>query len=184
LLSRILPGKPSGLVMEMFTFRRPRLSTILKRTWFRFKSFMLMALPIIMMGSLLLGALYETGWLQILLAPINPIMFTLLGLPAVASICLVLGILRKELTLQLLIALAVMQYGPSASNLLLFMTPPQLFVFGLVVTLYFPCIATMTVLGKELGWKITFTIVTSTIALAILIGAITYRTLPALGILH
>jgi ferrous iron transport protein B len=183
-LSRMLPGKASGLVMEMFTFRRPGASTILKRTWFRFKSFMLMALPIIMIGSIVLGALYETGYLQILLAPVNPIMFTLLGLPAVASICLVLGILRKELTLQLLIALAAMQYGPSASNLLLFMTPLQLFVFGLVVTLYFPCVATMTVLGRELGWKSTLAIMTSTIGLAILIGAVTYRVIPALGILR
>jgi ferrous iron transport protein B len=180
-LSRMLPGKPSGLVMEMFTFRRPGASTILKRTWFRFKSFMSLALPMIMMGSIALGALYETGYLQILLAPVNPIMFTLLGLPAVASICLVLGILRKELTLQLLIALAAMQYGPSASNLLLFMTPLQLFVFGLVVTLYFPCIATMTVLGRELGWKSSLAIMTSTIALAIFVGAVTYRTLPTLA---
>jgi ferrous iron transport protein B len=183
LLNRMLPGKASGMVMEMFTFRRPRVSTILKRTWFRFKTFMLLALPMIVIGSLALGALYETGYLQMLLAPVNPIMYMLLGLPAVASICLVLGILRKELTLQLLIALAVMQYGPSATNLLLFMRPLQLFVFGLVVTLYFPCIATMSVLGREVGRKSTLVIVVSTISLAILIGAAAYRLLPALGIL-
>jgi ferrous iron transport protein B len=183
-LNKMLPGKASGLVMEMFTFRRPRASTILKRTWFRFKTFMLLALPMIIVGSLVLGAFYETGYLQILLAPVNPIMYMLLGLPAVASICLVLGILRKELTLQLLIALAAMQYGPSASNLLLFMRPLQLFVFGLVVTLYFPCIATMSVLGRELGRKSTIVIMVSTIGLAILIGAVAYRALPALGILR
>jgi len=182
-LNRLLPGKASELVMEMFAFRRPRASTILNRTWFRFKSFMVLALPMIMMGSMVLGALYQTGYLQTLLAPVNPMMYALLGLPAVASICLVVGILRKELTLQLLIALAVMQYGPSASNLLLFMTPLQLFVFGLVVTLYFPCIATMSVLTRELGRKSTLAIMTSTIALAILIGAIAYRALPAFGIL-
>jgi len=182
-LNMLLPGKSTGMVMEMFAFRRPTASTILKRTWFRFKSFMLLALPIITVGSVALGALYETGYLQTLLAPLNPIMYALLGLPAVASICLVLGILRKELTLQLLIAVAAMQYGPSASNLLLFMSPLQLFVFGLVVTLYFPCIATMSVLGRELGRKGALTIMGSTIALAILIGAIAYRVLPALGIL-
>jgi len=182
-LNRLLPGKPAGMVMEMFTFRRPRISTILKRTWFRFRSFMLLAFPMVTIGSLGLGALYETGYLQTLLAPVNPVIYTLLGLPAVASICLVLGILRKELTLQLLIALAAMQYGPSASNLLLFMSPLQLFVFGLVVTLYFPCVATMSVLGRELGRKSTLAIMASTIALAILIGALAYRALPAVGIL-
>ncbi|HUK51572.1 MAG TPA: ferrous iron transport protein B [Terriglobales bacterium] len=184
ILGKLLPGKTSGLVMEMFTFRRPKVSTILKRTWFRFKVFMEMALPLIVIGSIVLGALDETGWLQILLAPVNPIMLTLLGLPAVASICLVLGILRKELTLQLLIALAIVKYGPSASNLLQFMSPLQLFVFGVVVTLYFPCIATMTALGREVGWKSTITIVVSTITLAVFIGGVAFRTLPALNLLH
>jgi len=182
-LNRLLPGKPSGMVMEMFTLRRPSASTILKRTWFRFKSFMLLAFPMVTIGSFVLGALYETGYLETLLAPVNPVIYGLLGLPAVASICLILGILRKELTLQLLIALAAMQYGPSASNLLLFMSPLQLFVFGLVVTLYFPCVATMSVLGRELGRKTTLAIMASTIALAIMIGAVAYRLLPALGIL-
>ncbi len=183
-LNRLIPGRTSGMVMEMFTFRLPKISAILKRTWFRFKSFMLLALPIIMIGSFALGALYETGYLQMLLAPVNPIMLALLGLPAIASICLILGVLRKELTLQLLIALAAMQYGPSASNLLLFMSPLQLFVFGLVVTLYFPCVATMTVLARELGRKNTLAIMMSTIALAMLTGAVAYRALPALGILR
>jgi Fe2+ transport system protein B len=44
-------------------------------------------------------------------------------------------------------------------------------------------VATMGVLGRELGRKSTLTIVTPTITLAILIGAVAYRLLPALGIL-
>jgi len=47
------------------------------------------------------------------------------------------------LTLQLLVALAVMQYGASAHNLTVFMSPAQLFVFAVIVTLYFPCVATI-----------------------------------------
>ena len=168
----------------MFSFRWPRASTILRRTWIRFKGFMVMALPIIIVGSMVLGAFYETGYLQLVLAPVNPIMLTLLGLPAVASISLVLGILRKELTLQLLIALAAIQYGTSANNLLLFMTPLQIFVFGLVVTLYFPCVATMSVLGKELGGRSALIIMMSTIILAMLVGAVAFRALPALGFLR
>ena len=46
-------------------------------------------------------------------------------------------------------------------------------VFTVVVTLYFPCIATFAVLGKELGWKTATLIAISTIVLAILIGGIT-----------
>jgi Fe2+ transport system protein B len=41
----------------------------------------------------------------------------------------------------------------------------------------------MSVLGREVGRKSTLVIVASTISLAILIGAVAYRLLPALGIL-
>lgn len=62
----------------------------------------------------MLGALYEIGFLNLLSEISGPTIYATLGLPAVAGIALVLGILRKELTLQLLVALAVMQYGASA----------------------------------------------------------------------
>jgi ferrous iron transport protein B len=183
-LHKILPGESSGLVMEMFPFRVPSLSSILKKTWFRFKDFAFVAFPIIMLGSLVLGALYETGYLWAIAMPIGPIIQTLLGLPAVAGICLILGVLRKELTLELLVALAIAQYGSGAQNLLNFMTPLQIFIFALVVTIYIPCIATVAVLGKELGWKNAIILMLFTIVLAILVGGIAYRIIPYLGILR
>jgi ferrous iron transport protein B len=102
------------------------------------------------------------------------------GLPPVAAIALLLEILRKELTLQLLVALAVMQYGASAHNLTLFMSPAQLLVFAVVVTLYFPCIATMSVLGREMGWKDTAAIMVGDIGIAIIIGAGVFRLLTVI----
>jgi ferrous iron transport protein B len=112
----------------------------------------------------------------------SPVVQGLLGLPAVAGICLILGILRKELTLQLLVALAMVKYGPSASNLLIFMTPLQIFVFALVVTIYIPCVATVAVLGRELGWRNALLIMAFTIILALVIGGIAYRVVPYLGL--
>jgi ferrous iron transport protein B len=68
-----------------------------------------------------------------------------------------------------------MQYGPSAHNLLFFMSPVQLLVFALVVTIYFPCIATMGVLGKEIGWRNALGVVGATSSLAVLVGAVAFR---------
>ncbi|HTP57831.1 MAG TPA: nucleoside recognition domain-containing protein, partial [Spirochaetia bacterium] len=62
-LNKVMPGESSGLVMEMFPFRMPSLKTIVIKTWFRFKDFIFVATPIVLGGSLLLGALYETGWI-------------------------------------------------------------------------------------------------------------------------
>ena len=166
----MLPGESSGLVMEMFPFRAPKLSHILKKTWYRVKEFILIALPIIAVGSLVMGMLYETKYMWILTSPMSLIVEKWLGLPAVAGICLLFGILRKELALQLLLALAIVQYGPKVQNLLSFMTRQQLFVFALVTTLYIPCVAAISVLIKEVGWKTALLITLFTITLAVLVG--------------
>ncbi len=181
-LNQILPGRPTGFVMEMFPFRLPSSSTILKKTWFRLRDFIHIALPISLAGSFFMGAIFETGFLWTLIAPLSPITVGLLGLPAVAGLALVLGILRKELALQLLVALAIAQHGSGASNLLTFMNPAQIFTFALVVTIYFPCTATASVLGRELGWKNALLIMGFTIATALLIGAITFRLTPLIGL--
>jgi len=177
-LHRLLPGESSGLVMEMFPFRVPSASAIAKKTWFRFKDFAFLALPIVTLGSLVMGVLYETKYLWAVADLMQPIVLGLLGLPAVAGITLMLGVLRKELTLELLVALAIVQYGATAQNLLVFMTPLQIFVFALVVTIYVPCVATVAVLGRELGWKNALFITAFTIALALVVGGLAYRIVP------
>ncbi len=174
-LNRVMPGSSTGLVMEMFPFRAPLMSNIFKKTWHRFRDFVFVAFPIVLAGSMVLGALYETGYLWKLSAPLSPVVEGWLGLPAVAGLTLIFAVLRKELALQLLVTLAVVRYGGGASNLLLFMNPAQLFVYALVNTIYIPCVATIAVLGRELGWRRALGIMAFTITLAIIIGGIAYR---------
>ncbi|MEM2955884.1 MAG: ferrous iron transport protein B, partial [Nitrososphaerales archaeon] len=152
-LNKILKGEPSSLIMEVSPFTTPSISTVLKKTWFRFKDFILIGFPIIVIGSIVLGALYETKLLWIISEPLTPIITELLGLPMIAGLALILGVLRKELALELLVALAIVQYGFPIGSLLAFMTPFQLFIFALVVTIYIPCVATISVLIKEIGLK-------------------------------
>lgn len=93
-----------------------------------------------------------------------------LGIPAVAGLTLIVAILRKELALQLLITLAMVQYGPQASSLLTFMRPDQIVVHALGNTIYVPCVATIAILGRELGWKRALLISAFTVGLALLVG--------------
>ncbi|MBI4743521.1 MAG: ferrous iron transporter B [Actinobacteria bacterium] len=171
-LNKIMPGESEGLVMEMFPFRAPSIPTILKKTWYRFKDFIFVAFPIVVIGSFVLGGLYETGYLWKLAAPLSPVVSGWLGLPAVAGITLIIAVLRKELALQLLVTLAMVRYGNKAKDLLFFMNTRQLFVYALVNTIYIPCIATIAVLGRELGTKRAAAIMAFTISLAILVGGI------------
>ena len=159
----------------MFSFRMPLISNIIKKTWYRFRDFVFVAFPIVLVGSLILGALYETGYLWKLASPLSPVVEGWLGLPAVAGLTLIFAVLRKELALQLLVTLAVVVYGGGAGNLLLFMSKKQLFVYALVNTIYIPCVATIAVLGRELGWKRALSIMAFTITLAILVGGIALR---------
>ena len=181
-LNKVMPGESSGLVMEMFPFRMPSLRSIAIKTWFRFKDFIFVATPIVLGGSLLLGALYETGLIWKLSAPLAPVMEGWLGLPAVAGLTLIFAILRKELALQLLLTLAIVRYGPHTKSLLDFMVPSQLFVYALVNTIYIPCVATVAVLGRELGWKRAAAIMGFTIALALAAGGGARWVMHALGI--
>ncbi|MHB1413542.1 MAG: nucleoside recognition domain-containing protein, partial [Thermoleophilia bacterium] len=182
-LNKIMPGESTGLVMEMFSFRRPHLKTMLKKTWFRFKAFVMMAAPIIAIGSLGLGALYQSGYLFDLVRPLSPVVETWMGLPPVAGLALVMGVLRKELALQLLVTLAIaMGAGAGVEhNLNLIMTNSQLFVFALVTAIYIPCAATVTVLGKELGWKGAAAISLFTVTLAVLAGGLVNQLFHVVG---
>jgi len=171
-LNLVMPGQSSGLVMEMFPFRTPNLVTIAKKTWYRFKDFVFVAFPIVVVGSLVLGSLYESNLLWNLAGPLSPVVEGWLGLPAVAGLTLLFAVLRKELALQLLVTLAIVQFGSGAQNLLQFMSPHQIFVYVLVNTIYIPCVATMAVLFRELGrWRATG-VIAFTVTLALIIGGI------------
>ena len=181
-LDRWLPGRSEGFVMEVFPFRRPAWRPVVRKAWDRFGEFLLIATPIVVLGSVVLGGLYETGWLWTLTRPFDPVVVGWLGLPAVAGLTLLLGLLRKELALQLLVTLAIVQYGSSASDLRTFMSAGDIFVYALVNTLAVPCISTVTVLGRELGTRRAALVVGLTIALALLVGGIFAQSLAALGI--
>ncbi|MBI4788235.1 MAG: ferrous iron transport protein B [Chloroflexi bacterium] len=176
-LNRVIPGHSDDLVMEMFPFRVPTLRVTIRKTWYRFKEFVMMALPIVLIGSFVMGALYETNTVWAFTAPLSPIVEGWLGLPPVAGLALLFAVLRKELALQFLVTLAIVQYGAGADNLLLFMTPQQLFVYSLVNTIYIPCIATVAVLNKELGTRAALGISAFTIALAIVVGGVAHYAL-------
>lgn len=177
-LNRVLPGRSMGLVMEMFPFRVPCLRTMLARTWTRFGDFVRVAAPLVVAGSLVLGALYETGMVWALAVPLRPVVEGWLGLPAVAGLTLVFGVLRKELALQLLLTLAVAQHGAQAAALTHFMSANQIFTFALVNTLAVPCVATIAVLSRELGWVRALLVSAFTVVLALAAGGVAHRLLP------
>jgi ferrous iron transport protein B len=167
----VVPGKSTGLIMEMSTFKMPSLKVSAKQTWTRTKSIIYVVFPIYIVGSALLQALYAFNVLTPVSNALAPLTVWWLGLPVAAGILLILGIVRKEFVL--LGAVAI--FG--STNLALYFSPVQLVVMALVAMLYIPCISTVAILGKEFGWKAATTISLANIAAAVLIGGLAFRLL-------
>jgi len=180
-LQRVVPGGSRGLVMEMFPFRRPSLKRVASKAWGQFKEFLFIATPIVIVGSLVLGGLYETGWLVMLSDPLEPIVEGWLGLPAIAGLTLIFGFLRKELSLQLLVALAVATGGFAGASITELMSPADMVVFALVNAIMLPCISSMTVYWRRNGLAATAAAMVATIAIALVVGGVLARVLPAIG---
>ncbi|MEO0249021.1 MAG: ferrous iron transporter B [candidate division WOR-3 bacterium] len=176
-LSRWLPGKPEGLIMEMPRYRKPSIRSVMKKSWIKVKSFVYIAFPILMIGSGLLGLLKGARVLEAMTVPFEPLIGGWLMLPAVTGVALIYGILRKEMALETLLILA------GTADLLVFMTPLQIYVFALVSAIYVPCVTTIGILFKEFGLRRTALISGTTISIAILAGGVVARIFPALGIL-
>ncbi|MGZ8889291.1 MAG: ferrous iron transport protein B [Halobacteriota archaeon] len=176
LLRSTIPGRTPGLVLEIPLVRRPAIVPILKKTWLRMKEFLFIAVPLLVAGSILFGWLELTGLSRFIEVPMAPITVGILGLPAFTGICLIYGVLRKEMALEMLAI---------ASGTFVFstvMTPVQIFVFCLVVTLYVPCLATFSVIVREFNmwWAVGISIFT--IVLALVVGGIAFRVLTFAGL--
>lgn len=171
LLNRRLPGVSVGIIMEMPPYRLPSGKVVLKQAWNRFKPFLMTALPLIIIGSIVIEAMRITGVLSLVSTALSPITVVWLGLPAFTGFLFIFGVLRKEAALVLLMTAA------GTLNIQAVMTPVQMIVFALVIMIYVPCIATIAALVRETGWKKAGLITFTEIGLAIVIGGLAFRIL-------
>jgi ferrous iron transport protein B len=168
---KVLPGQSTGLIMEIHSFKIPSLPVVWKQTWVRTKSIIYMVFPIYIIGSAFVQVLFAAGILGSFSNAISPLTVGWLGLPAIAGILLILGVVRKEMIL--LAAVAV--FG--STNLALFLTPVQMIMLALIGMLFMPCLSTIAVLARDFGWKAAAAISAANFASAIIVGGVAFRLL-------
>ncbi len=100
--ARVVPGTSTGLVMEMPDYHVPSLRVALAQTWARTRSLFVVVFPAYVIGSALLQVAYSAGWLDQISGLLAPVTTGWLGLPAVAGVVLLAGMVRKELTILML----------------------------------------------------------------------------------
>lgn len=164
LLNRFLKYEPSSLAMELPPLQIPGLRNILTKTWDRIKDFIYIALPLLVVGSIVIEIMVGYDLLDPIVDPLSPVIAGILGLPAVCAIAFIVGVLRKEMALGMLQILAA---GVSLSQ---FMTPDQFVVFGVVMAVYMPCLATLATMWKEIGRAETIGVTVMSILVAVVLG--------------
>ncbi len=139
ILGLLTKGESPEIFVEIPPYRMPFLKGLLSKTLMRVKWFLKEALPFVLLGILIATLLYNTGVISYISAYIGPVVNGVLGLPDDAVGALVIGFLRKDVAVGMLAPLD--------------MTLKQLIIASVVLSMYFPCIATFSVLVKELGVK-------------------------------
>jgi len=157
ILHSLLPGYSPELVVEIPPYRIPSLKGLGFKLWFRVKGFIFEAIPLVLLGVLFVNGLYLFGVMDVFSQLLDPFFRTVLGLPSTAVGPILLGLLRKDVAVGMLLPL-----GLEAS---------QLVIAVVVLAMTFPCIATFIVLWKELGLRKMFASVGVMILTALAAGA-------------
>lgn len=139
ILKRTLKGYSPEFLLEIPPYRFPPLHLLAKKLYFRIKGFLLEAVPVVLLGVLAINILIYFKLFDFITRIFAPVVKGLFGLPKEAVASLVIGFLRKDVAVGLLMPL-----GLSAK---------QLFIATTLLAISFPCIATFIVLFKELGFK-------------------------------
>ncbi|MFQ6074087.1 MAG: ferrous iron transport protein B [Candidatus Bathyarchaeia archaeon] len=171
---KALPGESMGLIMELHPLRVPSLRVVLVQTWARLKSIIYMVFPIYIVGGTILAIVQISGYLQPIEALLAPVTVNWLGLPSVASVLLLFGVIRKELV----IVMPAILFG--TTDLAAVFTSKQMIVLAFVTMIYVPCVATFAMLKRDFGWKTASYITVFEIVLAISLGGIFFRILQFL----
>ncbi len=167
ILSFFFPEPVSlGLIMEIPAYQLPPPQNTLKKSWYRIREFIFIAWPLLIVGSSLL-ALMEYGKLDLYFNRFLSPLTHLLGLPVSVGTTLIFGLLRKELSMIMLIQ------ALGTTQVLTVMTKNQIIVFTVFVTFYIPCLATIAALWREVGKKGVLFAVLFNLSVAIILALLT-----------
>ncbi len=157
-LDKLIPGESSPLLIDLPTMTLPRLKNVFQKTWFRSYGFMREAGGWFVVGSLAVGLFKVTGLLVAWQNLLEPITVNWLKLPKEAANAFIMGIVRRD-------------FG-AAGLFDLTLSPQQVTVALITITIFVPCIASFVVMLKERGWKEGLSVWAGTWVTAFLIGGI------------
>jgi len=137
-LNKILPGISPEILIDVPQYQRPTWRNVRRKLKVRVAGFFKTAVPFVLVGCVIVNILYIAGVIEWLGNNLAPVFVKWFGVPKETAGPLIAAFLRKDL--------AVAQLSTIE------MRPYQMVMAVVLVSIYFPCVATFVMMLKE-GWK-------------------------------
>jgi ferrous iron transport protein B len=138
ILNKIIPGKTPEMLIDVPPYQMPTAQNVGRKLWMRTSSFFKVALPFVLLGCVIVNVLYLTGFIAWLGDILSPLFVGWFGVPSETVGPLIAAFLRKDLAVAQLSAIEMTKY--------------QMISAVVLVSIYFPCVATFAMMLRE-GWK-------------------------------
>ncbi len=170
--ARLLPGASSDFILELPPMRLPGLRNILIKTGARIEWYLKEAVPLFVLGTVLLFALDRLHLLERIRDAAAPVVGSFLGLPRQATDAFLIGFLRRDYG-----AAGLFDIQRSGQ-----MDGVQIVVSLVIITLFVPCIANFFVMIKERGLRTALAIGAVVLVIALMVGGGLNLALRGLGV--
>jgi Fe2+ transport system protein B len=147
--AKLLPGEKGDFLLEMPPIRQPMVGNLVAKTMARIEWYLKEAVPLFLAGTALLFVLDAANLLVFVHRAGEPIVYHLLGFPRGGGVsdrvseALLVGFLRRDFGAAGLLEMA------RAGRL----SPADVAVSMVTITLFIPCIANVFMIAKERGWR-------------------------------
>jgi len=158
--SRVLPGNKADFFLEIPPMRMPRMGNIFMKTIGRIEWYLKEAVPLFILGTLILFVLDKTHMLNWIEEAASPLVVRFLGLPQEATAVFILGFLRRDYGAAGLFELS--KQGLMNEN--------QVIVSIITLSLFVPCLASFFMIIKERGMKTSLLMFSFITVFALLVG--------------
>lgn len=171
LAAHLMPGERTKLLVELPPLRWPVLSNVALKTLARIEWYIKEVVPLFLLGTAILFIFDRTGLLAWIIQLGEPLVAGWLGLPPEASSAFLVGFLRRDFG-------ATGLYVMQSAGLL---SPIQVVVAMVTITLFIPCLASVLMIARERSWSTAISMLLFIMPLAFLIGGLLYRLLAVVG---
>ncbi len=162
LAAKVVPGEKTEFFLEVPPLRLPRMENVLMKTLGRIEWYLKEAVPLFIIGTLVLFLSDKAGILRYVEMAGAPLVKGLLGLPEKTTGFFILGFLRRDYGAAGLFAM----FNNGELNQI------QTLISLITITLFIPCLANMLMIIKERGPKVAFAVATIVFVLAFSVGGL------------